>query len=149
MGGWPGKSWLTIGVIVAIAASSLLYFRWRVPPLLVGAVASATIFVWPSFRFGWDAAGLKIGGLSFGNATTALIIAALAISAAQLWKLASSPRLPRWVRFVPPALAFYAIALIVFGIAHGTAASAVLSATGWLPWWMSGAYLGGAVLRPA
>ena len=148
MNAWPGKIWLTIGAVLAIAASVLLFRRWRSAPLIVGCVAAAAIFLWPSFRFGSDAAGLKIGGLSFGNATTALIVVALAISAFQLWKLASSPRVPAWVRFIPVALAAYAIVLIVLGIVRGTAASGNLSGTGWLPWWMSGAYLGGAVLLP-
>jgi hypothetical protein len=104
--------------------------------------------MWPAFRFGSDSAGLKIGGLSFGNATTALIVVALAISALQLWKLAASPRLPRWVRFIPAALALYAIALILLGVVRGAPASGVLSGQGWLPWWISGPYLGNAVLLP-
>ena len=148
MSAWPGKIWLTIGAILAIAASVLLFRRWQSSPLIVGSIAAAAIFLWPSFRFGSDAAGLKIAGLSFGNATTALIVAALAISAFQLWKLASSPRLPKWVRFIPAAVAAYAIVLIVLGIVRGAGASGVLSGAGWLPWWMSGAYLGGAVLLP-
>jgi len=148
MSGWPGKVWLTIGVILAIAASAFLFRRSRGVPLLIGCIAVAAAFLWPAFRFGSDGAGLKIAGLSFGNATTALIVAALAVSAMQLWKLASSPRLPSWVRFIPAALAIYAIALIVLGVVRGTSTSGVLSGQGWLPWWISGPYLGNAVLLP-
>ncbi|HLE57837.1 MAG TPA: transglutaminase family protein, partial [Rhodothermia bacterium] len=84
----------------------------------------------------------------FGTATAALVIVALAIAALQLWKLASSPRLPRWVRFIPAAFAFYAIGLIVLGIVRAVPPSGVLSGEGPLPWWISGPYLGSAVLLP-
>ncbi|HZK78139.1 MAG TPA: transglutaminase domain-containing protein [Gemmatimonadaceae bacterium] len=148
MSGWPGKIWLTIAAVLAIAASGLLFRRWRSAPFIIGCLAVAAAFLWPAFRFGSDGGGLKIGGLSFGNATTALIVVALAISAVQLWKLASSPRLPSWVRFIPAVFAIYAIASIVLGIVRGTSASGVLSGQGWLPWWISGPYLGNAVLLP-
>jgi transglutaminase-like putative cysteine protease len=148
MSGWPGKIWLTIGAVLAILASGALLRRWRSAPLVIGCLAVAAIFLWPALRFGSDAAGLKIGGLPFGVATVALIIVALAIAAWQLWKLASSPRLPRWVRFIPAAFALYAIALIVLGIVRGAPPSGVLSGEGPLPWWISGPYLGSAVLLP-
>ncbi len=148
MSGWPGKIWLTLGALLAIAASGLLFRRWRSAPFIVGCLAVATFFLWPALRFGSDAAGLKIAGLPFATATAALIIIALMIAAWQLWKLASSPRLPRWVRFIPAAFALYAIALIVPGIMRGTSPSGVLSGGGPLPWWISGPYLGGAVLLP-
>lgn len=148
MSDWPGKIWLTAGTALAILASGALIRRWRAAPLIIGCVATAAIFLWPALRYGPDASGLKIGGVTFGTATAALIIGALAIAAAQLWKLASTPRLPRWVRFIPAVFALYAIALIGLGITRGAATSGVLAGEGPVPWWISGPYLGTAVLLP-
>ena len=148
MSGWPGRIWLTLGAVLAIVASALVFRRWRSAPFIVGCLAVAAVFLWPAFRFGSDAAGLKIAGLPFAKATAALVVIALMITAWQLWKLASTPRLPRWVRFIPAALALYAIALIVLSIVRGAPDSGIFSGGGPLPWWMSGPYLGSAVLLP-
>jgi hypothetical protein len=104
------------------------------------------IFLWPAIRYGSDAAGLRIAGLPFTSATAALL--EIGIAAFQLWTLASSPRLPRWGRFVPVALAVYAIALIVLSVVRAPAQAGALSGNGPVPWWMSGAYIGGAILLP-
>ncbi len=146
--GWPGRIWLTVGALLALVASGALARRWRSAPLLIGCIAVAAVFLWPALQFGSDAAGLKIGGLPFGVATAALIVAALVIAAWQLWRLASSPRMPSWVRFIPAAVALYAIGLIAFGVYQGAPPSGVLSGDGPLPWWISGPYIGSAVLLP-
>ena len=148
MSGWPGKIWLTLGAVLAIVASGLVFRRWRSAPFIVGCLAVAAVFLWPAFRFGSDAAGLRIAGLPFAKATAALIVIALMITAWQLWKLASTPRLPPWVRFIPAALALYAIALIVLSIVRGAPDSGIFSGGGPVPWWISGPYLGGAILLP-
>lgn len=148
MGSWPGKLLLTAGVLLAIVAAGALFRRWRTAPLLIGSLALATIFIWASFRFGPDAAGLKLAGLSFATATAGLIIAAMLMVAWQLRKAASSSRLPKWVRFIAPVIALYAIGLIALGIARGSTMSESLSGTGFLPWWISGQYLGSAILLP-
>lgn len=148
MSGWPGKIWLSLGVIVAIANSVVLYRRWRSAPFIIGCIAVAAAFLWASFQFGSDAAGLRLGGLPFGSATAALIIVALAAGAFQLWTLASSPRLPAWARFIPAAIALYAIALLVLGIVRAVPTVGAMSAAGPVPWWISGQYVAGAVLLP-
>ncbi len=148
MTAWPGKIWLTIGVLLAVGASVLLFRRWSVAPLIVGCTALATIFLWPAIRYGSDAAGLRIAGLPFPSATAALLVIGIGIVAFQLWRLASSPRLPRWARFVPVVIAAYAIALIVFAVVRAPAQAGALSGNGPVPWWMSGAYIGGAILLP-
>ncbi|MEO8575935.1 MAG: transglutaminase domain-containing protein [Gemmatimonadales bacterium] len=148
MSGWPGKIWLSLGVVVAIASSVVLFRRWRSAPLIIGCIAVAAAFLWASFQFGSDAAGLKLGGMPFGSATAALIIVALAAGAFQLWTLSSTPRLPVWVRVIPAAIALYAIALLVFAIVRAAPAVGAMSAPGPVPWWMSGQYIGAAVLLP-
>ena len=148
MTAWPGKIWLTIGVVLAIAASVLLFRRWKIAPLIISCTSLAVIFLWPAILYGSDAAGLRIAGLPFPSATAALVVIGIGLVAYQLWKLASSPRLPRWVRFIPAALALYAIALIVLPIVRAPSEAGALSGTGPVPWWMSGAYIGGAILLP-
>ena len=148
MSGWPGKIWLSLGVIAAIANSVVLYRRWRSAPFIIGCIAVAAVFLWASFQFGSDAAGLKFGGLPFGSATAALIIVALAAGAFQLWTLASTSRLPAWARFIPAVIAFYAIALLILAIVRAAPTVGAMSAAGPVPWWMSGQYIGGAVLLP-
>jgi len=148
MTAWPGKVWLTIGALFAIGASILLFRRWVVAPLIVGLISLAGIFLWPAMQYGSEAAGLRIAGLPFSSATAALVVIAIGIVAYQLWKLASSPRLPRWARFIPLALALYAIALIILSIVRAPSQAEALSGNGPVPWWMSGAYIGGAILLP-
>jgi len=148
MSGWPGKIWLTIGAVVMIAASGLLIRRWRTAPLITGCLAVAMVFMWPALGFGSDPAGLRLAGLPFAMATAALIVIALGGAAWLVWRLAANPRMPRWARFIPAAFAVYAIALIVLGITRGDAASGVIAGEGPLPWWISGPYLGSAVLLP-
>ena len=145
---WPGKFILTGITVAAIGASIALWTKWRNAPLVIGTITLTLVFLWAAFRYGSDASGLRIAGLPFALAVAVLIIAAIALSAMQLWKLASSPRLPRWVRFIPAALALYAAGLIVVGITRGGAPASVLAGDGPVPWWMSGAYVGGAVLLP-
>ena len=145
---WPGKIILTGITLAAIGASVALRTKWRNAPLVIGTTTLTLVFLWAAFRYGSDASGLRIAGLPFALAVAVLIIAAIALSAMQLWKLASSPRLPRWVRFIPAAVALYAAGLIVVGITRGGAPASVLAGDGPVPWWMSGAYLGGAVLLP-
>ena len=148
MSGWPGKLVLTGITLAAIGASIALQTKWRNAPLVVGTITLTLVFMWAAFQYGSDAGGLRLAGLPFALAVAVLIIAAIALCAIQLWKIASSPRLPRWVRFLPAALALYAIGLITVGITRGDAPASVLAGNGPVPWWMSGAYLGGAVLLP-
>lgn len=148
MSAWPGKTWLTIGAVIAVGASIALFRPWRSAPLIIACIAVAALFLWAALLFGSDAGGLKIAGLPFGTATAVLIIVALGIAAWQLWKLTSSPRLPPWVRFIPAAFALYAIALIVLGLVRGANPSGVIAGDGPVPWWMSGSYIGSAVLLP-
>jgi len=145
---WPGKMWLMGGALLAIGLSITLWKGPRNATLLVGCVAIAALFVLPALRYGPSADGLRIGGLPFGVASGGLIVVALAISAWQLWTLASSPRVPRWLRFIPVVLALYAVALIVPGLVRGGSVADAMSADGRLPYWISGPYIGGAILLP-
>lgn len=146
--GWPGRIALSIGAALAVVLSGLLIRRFRSAPVIVGSLAVAAAIIWPALQFGADAGGLKIGGVAFSLATSALVIAALIVAAMQLWQLASTPRVPGWVRFVPVALTLYAVGLIVFALTRGAESPNALSGEGPVPWWMSGAYLGGAVIVP-
>lgn len=148
MSGWPGRIPLTIGALVAVIASGAIVRRSRSAPLLIGCFAVAAVFVWVTLRFGADGGGLKLAGLPYGDASAALIVGAIGIIGWQLYRVFSSPRLPRWARFIPAVLALYAIALIVLGIVKKTPAAQLLSGAGPVPWWMSGSYIGGAVLIP-
>lgn len=149
MSGWPGKIWLTAGALLAVIASAALFRRWRSSPLIMGSLAVSAVFIWAALKFGPDAGGLKLAGLPFGTAAAALVVAALGFVAWQLWAVLSSPRLPSWMRIIPVAIALYAIALIGFALARkGGPPSGFLTGTGPVPWWISGPYIGSAVLLP-
>jgi len=145
---WPGRMWLTGGALLAIGLSVALWRGPRNATLLIGCVAVAALFVLPALRYGSNADGLRIGGLPFGVASGGLIVVALMISAWQFWRMASSPRVPYWLRFVPVGLVLYAIGLIVPGLLRGGSVADAMSADGRLPYWISGPYIGGAILLP-
>jgi hypothetical protein len=148
LAGWPGRYWLIGGVVVASVLSAALGRRVRGAPLVVGCVASAGVLLAALLVHGSSGGGIRIAGLTFEHALAAVVLAALGWTA---WRLASLPpaRLPRWTRFVPLALVVYAAAHITTGLLRGVALSEVLAGWGPLPFWLTGGYIGAAVMLPA
>lgn len=147
LAGWPGRYWLIGGVAAATLLSALLVRRFRGGPLVVGSLAMAAVLLAALAVHGSSGGGIRIAGASFHHALTIVVLVALCWTA---WRLArvAPPRLPRWVRYAPLALVAYAAAHIGFGVLRGVALSEVLAGWGPLPYWLSGGYLGAAVVLP-
>ena len=144
--GWPGRSWLTAGVIVAVVLSLVLGRRWRRASLWIGVVLVSMMLLAPAYLFGADGGGLRILGGSFDTVVAILFVFALALAG---WQLASLPRLPLWARLIPVALGIYAAAPAVMALTEGIPFDEALIGLWTHPYWLQGAWIGAAILLPA
>ena len=144
--GWPGRLWLTAGVIVGVVLSLVLGRRWRQVPLWIGIVLISILLVVPAYLHGADGGGLRILGLSFDAVVAVLFLIALALAA---WRLASLPRFPVWARLIPGVLTIYAAVPVIMGLNEGIRFDEVLIGLWTHPYWLQGAWIGAAILLPA
>ncbi len=142
----PGKGWITIFAVAGVAIAVAGWWLFRGLLFLFGLLAAGTLVVATVYLYGVESARLAIAGMPLRFFVPGLFLVTLALAA---WELARLPKLPRWARFIAPALAVFAAVPVIMGLIEGVPFVEVLVGLWTLPYWTQGAWFGAAILLPA